>query len=143
MCQAIGVDELIDDERFVDSRSRYRNMPLLIDLIDEALAARSRDEWGELFDKAGLIWGPVLGLHEVPQDPQAIELGMFPNIEHPQMGDYRTVNIPMRFANADVKPQGPSPIVGEHTTQILTNNGYTDAEITALEQSGVIGILEN
>ena len=143
MCQAIGVDELIDDERFVDSRSRYRNMGELIDLIDNALAARSRDEWGELFDKAGLIWGPVLGLHEVPQDPHAIELGMFPTIEHPQLGAYRTVNIPMRFANADVKPQGPSPLVGEHTVHILTDNGFTEADITALQQSGVIGILKN
>ena len=100
MCQAMEVDDLIEDERFADSRSRYKNMAVLIGLIDEALAKRSRDEWGKIFDKAGLIWGPVLALHEVPQDPHAIELGMFPSVEHPEMGSYRTVNIPMRFATA-------------------------------------------
>ncbi|GIS19697.1 MAG: hypothetical protein CM15mP120_16130 [Pseudomonadota bacterium] len=41
--------------------------------------------------------GPVMGLHEVPQDPHAQELGMFPKISHPELGDYTTVNIPMRL----------------------------------------------
>jgi crotonobetainyl-CoA:carnitine CoA-transferase CaiB-like acyl-CoA transferase len=143
MCQAIGVEELIDDERFADSRSRYRNMAELIELIDTALGQRSRDEWGEAFDKAGLIWGPVLGLHEVPQDPHAIELGMFPSVDHPQMGSYRTVNIPMRFANADVKPRGPSPLLGEHTGQILADHGFSEGDIDALQKNGVIGIMES
>ncbi len=139
MCQAIEVDELIDDERFVDSRSRYRNMPVLIDLMDAALAKRSRDEWGEIFDKAGLIWGTVLGLHEVPQDPHAIELGMFPQIEHEGIGTYRTVNIPMRFANADVKPQGPSPLLGQHTHEILAQAGFSADDIVSMDSRGIIG----
>ena len=139
MCQAIEVDELIDDERFVDSRSRYRNMSVLIDLMDAALAKRSRDEWGEIFDKAGLIWGTVLGLHEVPQDPHAIELGMFPQIEHEGIGAYRTVNIPMRFANADVKPQGPSPLLGQHTHEILSQAGFSTDDIVSMDSRGIIG----
>jgi len=139
MCEAIGVEDLIEDERFVDSSSRYRNMPELIDLIDAALAAKSRDEWGEIFDKAGLIWGPVLGLHEVPQDQQAKDLGLFPKIQHPEFGDYRSVNIPMRFANADVGPQGPAPAIGEHSEVILKDSGFSDAEIKALINNGIVG----
>ncbi len=138
MCQAIGVEELIDDERFVDSSSRYRNMPELIDIIDTALAAKTRDEWGAIFDKAGLIWGPVLGLHEVPQDQQAIDLGLFPTIDHPQLGEYRSVNIPMRFANADVRPQGPAPEIGEHTMEILKNSGLDEKAISALVSDGIV-----
>lgn len=139
MCQAMEVDDLIEDERFADSRLRYKNMAVLIGLIDEALAKRSRDEWGKIFDKAGLIWGPVLALHEVPQDPHAIELGMFPSIEHPEMGSYRTVNIPMRFATADVRPRGPSPILGEHTDEILAQHGFSEKEISTLKDGGVVG----
>ncbi|MEM7101006.1 MAG: CoA transferase [Pseudomonadota bacterium] len=138
MCQAIEVEHLIDDERFVDSSSRYRNMAELIDIMDEALSKRTRDEWGEIFDKAGLIWGKVLGLHEVPQDPHAIALGMFPKIEHPEVGSYNTVNIPMRFATADVKPRGPAPAVGEHTESILTQAGLSQQEIATLRKQGTI-----
>ncbi len=139
MCEAIEVDDLINDERFADSRSRYRNMAELIDLMDAALSKKSRDEWGEIFDKAGLIWGPVLGLHEVPQDPHALEIGMFPKVQHPDMGEYRTVNIPMRFATADVRPQGPSPVLGEHTKTILAENGFSAADIESLIDSGIVG----
>ena len=139
MCQAIGVEELIDDERFVDSSSRYRNMAELIGIIDTALAAKTRDEWGEIFDKAGLIWGPVLGLHEVPQDQQATDLGLFPKVQHPQIGEYRSVSIPMRFANADVKPQGPAPQIGEHTVAILKSAGLDEKEISALVTDDIVG----
>lgn len=139
MCQAIEVEELIDDERFADSSARYRNMAELIDLMDAALAKRSRDEWGEIFDKAGMIWGPVMGLHEVPQDPHAIALGMFPKIQHPDHGSYSTVNIPMRFANSEVRPRGPAPRVGQHTDQILTEFGVEQADIEKLRSAGTVG----
>jgi len=139
MCQAIGVEELIEDERFVDSSVRYRNMAKLIDLIDETLAKKTRNEWGEIFDKAGLIWGPVMGLHEVPQDPHAIELGMFPKLEHADAGPYPTVNAPMRFATADVGPRGPSPRIGEHTDQVLTDFGFSQAEIESMLDANTIG----
>ena len=139
MCQAIEVEELIDDPRFADSSLRYRNMAELIDLMDAALATRSRDEWGEIFDKAGLIWGPVMGLHEVPQDRHAIELGMFPKIEHPEVGAYSTVNIPMRFKTADVKPRGPAPVIGQHTAQVLSDFRISNSEVEDLLKKGIIG----
>jgi crotonobetainyl-CoA:carnitine CoA-transferase CaiB-like acyl-CoA transferase len=113
-------------------------MAELIDLIDNALSVKSRDEWGKIFDEAGLIWGPVMGLHEVPQDPHAQELGMFPKISHPELGDYTTVNIPMRFANADVNPKGPSPLLGEHTQQVLENAGFSAADISDLRSQGIV-----
>jgi crotonobetainyl-CoA:carnitine CoA-transferase CaiB-like acyl-CoA transferase len=138
LCQTLEIEELIDDERFIDSSSRYKQMPALVDLFDAALAKKTRDEWGVIFDKAGLIWGPVMGLDEVPQDPQAIELGMFPQIDHPHAGSYKTVNIPMRFATADVGPQGPSPTLGEHTNAILADAGLSSTEIDALKSDGIV-----
>jgi crotonobetainyl-CoA:carnitine CoA-transferase CaiB-like acyl-CoA transferase len=138
MVKCLGCEELIDDSRFVDPSARYKNMAELIDLIDTALAAKSRDDWGKIFDDAGLIWGPVMGLHEVTQDSHAQELGMFPKISHPQLGDYTTVNIPMRFSTADVKPKGPSPLLGEHTQQVLENAGLSAGEIADLRGQGVV-----
>jgi crotonobetainyl-CoA:carnitine CoA-transferase CaiB-like acyl-CoA transferase len=72
-------------------------MPELVDAIDAVLAAKGRDEWGEIFDREGLIWGPVLTLDEVAEDPQAEAIGMFPAIEHAERGSYRSVRAPMRI----------------------------------------------
>ena len=62
LCEAIGLQEIIADERFIDSKARYRNMAELIEIFDNALAAKSRDEWGKIFDAANLIWESRYGL---------------------------------------------------------------------------------
>jgi len=139
LCKAIGHKEWLDDERYKDGKSRYQCMPELVALIDEALSIRSRDEWGEIFDDQGLIWGPVLGLDEVAQDPHALDIGLFPEIRHPEHGVYRTVNAPMRFSTAEVGPRGPAPEIGQHTRDILATSGLTQTEIDDLLERGVIG----
>ena len=113
-------------------------MSELVDGIDATLQARSRDEWGAIFDEQGVIWGPVLGLHEVPADPQAQSLGLFPAIEHPELGPYSTVNAPMRFHQAEVRPRGPAPQLGEHTRSTLADLGLGETETQALFDQGVV-----
>ena len=132
LCRALGQEDWLDDERFDTPRSRYRRMAELVDAIDEVLGARTRDEWGAIFDAHGVIWGPVLGLHEVPDDPHAQAIGLFPTIEHPEFGAYPTVSAPIRFATADVKPRGPAPGLGEHTREVLAELGYAEADIQHL-----------
>jgi crotonobetainyl-CoA:carnitine CoA-transferase CaiB-like acyl-CoA transferase len=139
LARALGREDLLEQARFIDPRSRYRNMPELVAIIDTTLATKSRDEWGNIFDATGLIWGPVLGLHEVIEDPQAQALGLFPELHSDTVGAYRTVNIPMRFANADVRPRGPSPTLGQHTRELLTAAGLTDVEVDSLLEQGAIG----
>ncbi len=138
LCRLIGKEEWLDDERFGDIRGRFRNMPEIVDGIDEALSAKGRDEWGEIFDANGIIWGPVLALHEVAEDPQAEALGMFPPIEHPEMGPYRSVAMPMKFKTAEVGPRSPAPLLGEHTDEILSETGMTEEQITQLRSAGII-----
>ena len=137
-CKAIGKAEWLEDERLADVRSRFRLMHELVPLIDDVLSTKSRDEWGVIFDEAGLIWGPVLGLHEVAADAQAAAINLFPEIDHEVMGAYRTVNIPMRFQTADVKPRHRSPLLGENTRSTLSAAGIDDATLTQLAADGVI-----
>ena len=61
-------------------------MHVLVPEIDEVLATKGRDEWGKIFDEAGLIWGPVLGLHEVPSDQQAQSINLFPLMHNDEIG---------------------------------------------------------
>jgi crotonobetainyl-CoA:carnitine CoA-transferase CaiB-like acyl-CoA transferase len=141
-CRIIGRADWLDDPRFADGSSRYRHMEELVNGIDEALAAKTRDQWGAIFDEQGIIWGPVLELQEVATDPHAAAIGLFPEIHHPGLGDYRTVNAPMRFHDADVRPRGPSPAVGQDTRSVLEGAGFSAAEIDALAASGAIALPE-
>ncbi|MFK7913982.1 MAG: CaiB/BaiF CoA transferase family protein [Pseudomonadales bacterium] len=138
-CKALGREEWMEDPRFTDPKGRYQNMAALVELIDETLATGSRDEWGARLDANGIIWGPVLALNEVANDAQAEAIGLFPNVDHPEHGTYRTVNIPMRFGRSEVHPRGTSPAIGEHSRSILESVGLEAAEISALVDSGTIG----
>ena len=137
--RAIGMDAWLEEPRFADMKGRFDNMAEIVDGIDAALAAKSRDEWGEIFDAAGIIWGPALSLHEVAQDPQAEAIGLFPEVEHDQIGTYRTVNAPMRFSRADVRPRGPAPEIGADTRVVLEESGLPAEEIDALLADKVVG----
>ena len=113
-------------------------MPEVIAAFDAAFGRRTRDEWGRVFDEHGLIWGPVLSLDEVAADPQAEAIGLFPQIDHPELGAYRTVRIPARFGEADVGPRGPSPRLGEHTRSVLDGIGFTVDEIERMVEIGAV-----
>jgi len=138
-CEVIGKEEWIEDERLQTPKGRFDNMTELVAGIDEALRIHSRDEWGEIFDREGFIWGPVLSLDEVAQDPQAEAIGLFPTLTHPEMGTYRTVAIPMHFKTAEIGPRGPAPRTGEHSRHILAEAGISASELDRLVTDGVIG----
>jgi crotonobetainyl-CoA:carnitine CoA-transferase CaiB-like acyl-CoA transferase len=138
LANALDKPEWLHNERYKDGSSRYRHMAELVDAIDDVLMEKTRDEWGEIFDVAGIIWGPVLSLDEVAVDPQAAAIGMFPEIEHDSLGRYASVRIPMRFRASDVAPRGPAPELGEHTMAILRGCGMNDEEIQQLLESEAI-----
>ena len=137
--KAVGLDALLEDPRLQDMKGRFDNMTEVVDAIDTALAAKSRDEWGEILDAAGIIWGPVLSLDEVASDPQAEAIGLFPEIEHEEIGRYRTVGVPMRFSRGEVGPKGPAPEIGAHTREVVLAHGTSEAELAALLEAGVVG----
>ncbi len=139
LCQVLGKDEWADDERFIDLRSRFRNMAEIVAGIDEVLATRSRDEWGEIFDAERIIWGPVMGLDEVASDAQAEALGLFPEIEGTEVGTIRSVRAPMRIHDTDVGPRGPAPDLGEHTAEVLAEFGL-DEDLDRLSSEGIVGL---
>ena len=138
LCRALGREDWMRDERFATPKDRYRRMPELVDAIDVVLAARTRDEWGKIFDDNGVIWGPVLSLHELPDDPQAQALDLFPEVEHPRLGTYPTVSAPLRSSTADIRPRAPAPTTGEHTRSLLAGLGFTSGEIQRLFDSSIV-----
>ena len=95
-------------------------------------------EWGEIFDREGIVWGPVSGYDDVVKDPQADAIGLFPTVDSGRFGDYRTVASPIRIRGVDTDPSAPSPQVGEHTRSTLHDAGFDDAAIEVLLSEGVV-----
>ncbi len=136
-CTALDLGSLSDDPRFQSSKSRLENMPDLIDALDRLFSERPLGQWAEVLDDARLIWGPAATLVELAGDPQAAAIGLFPSIELPEQ-QLRTVAAPLDIKEANVRPRGAAPGIGQHTLEVLTSVGLSPREVNALVTAGVV-----
>jgi crotonobetainyl-CoA:carnitine CoA-transferase CaiB-like acyl-CoA transferase len=139
-CEAVGRPEWADDPRFETVATRFDHMPEITDLMDELFAGRTLAEWGRLFDEARLTWAPAATIAEVADDPHATAIGMFPTLQHPQVGEFRTVAAPMRLRGVDLTPRALAPELGQHTREVLAGAGLSGEQIQALAADGVVGL---
>lgn len=138
-CTAVGRTEWVDDPRLATYAARREEMDHVTDLLDELFVTRTLAEWARLFDEQGFIWAPAATVAELAADPHAEAIGLFPELEHPEAGRFRTVAAPLGLRGADVAPRGPAPEVGQHTGEVLGELGLGAEEVRALAAQGVVG----
>ena len=138
-CRALDKPDWRNDPRFKDSAARAQNCAALTDEIDRAVAARTSDDWGPIFDRHNLIWAPVRTDAEVLEDPQAEAIGAFAAADHPNIPGCRVVNSPVEFGGADASPHRAAPELGQHTEEVAVEMGLTWDQIASLKASGTLG----
>ncbi|MGH0035570.1 MAG: CaiB/BaiF CoA transferase family protein [Myxococcota bacterium] len=132
LCRAIGREELVHDSRFEDDFARAANAAALIAILESVFAERSLEEWGERLDAEGLIWAPVKRVDEAIEDAQARELGYLPEIEHEDVGRFRTVAPPFRIQGADLTPTSAAPALDADGEDVLREAGLDAEQIAAV-----------
>ncbi len=138
LCTALGRPEMADDSRFSTFEGLMEHATTLVGQFDEIFATKTRAEWGRILDANDVIWAPVQDLMEVLDDPQVRANSYLTTLEHPTHGPYETLDTPIRFRRSEVRARGPAPEVGQHTEEVLLENGYTWEEITGLRDRGAI-----
>ncbi len=73
------------------------------------------------------------------RDPQVIHNDLVLDIEHPAYGKAKVTGFPVKLSATPAKLRLPPPIVGEHNEQVLREAGYSDAEVRAFQDAGVLG----
>jgi crotonobetainyl-CoA:carnitine CoA-transferase CaiB-like acyl-CoA transferase len=139
-CAAIGQPELATDPRFATPTGRKQNRVLLESLVSEVMAQRSTAAWQTVFAAADIPCGPVNTVSEALAMPIVAERSVIQKVEHPTAGEMQIVRSPVRFAQRFEDPAiQPAPLLGEHTTQILTELlGYDHAKVDMLGRSGAV-----
>jgi crotonobetainyl-CoA:carnitine CoA-transferase CaiB-like acyl-CoA transferase len=138
-CDAIGRPDLAADPRFATPMDRFQNNEVLIGLLDEEFASQPSDHWAPLLDASGVIWAKVAGMPDVVADPQAEEMGMWAEIDHPVAGRFRTMTAPFSMSATPPQVRGPGPEVGEHTAAVLREMGIDADRVASLADAGVLG----
>ncbi|MAF48508.1 MAG: formyl-CoA transferase [Rhodospirillaceae bacterium] len=137
LCEALGSEELLEDERFTDGPARSKNRDEIHAAISAYTRTRSTGEWVEKLNQAGVPSGPVYSIDQTFNDPQVKHLGMAAAVDHPTRGRIELVGQPVRFHRTPWQMRTAAAELGEHTEAILAELGYSGADIEGLRMREV------
>ncbi|GAB3377925.1 CaiB/BaiF CoA transferase family protein [Amycolatopsis echigonensis] len=135
---AVGLGDLVDDPRFATNPDRVRHREELIQLIEEALEARSAQEWAKILAEAGVPVGPINTVGEALEHPQVVARGMVTEVEHPSAGTVRAVGSPVKLSASPPQVRTPPPGHGQHTDDVLSALGADPELLAALRSRGAL-----
>ena len=138
IADVLGHPEWRDDARFATNSARMANVGALTEAMNAVLATRTKAEWVEAFDAAGVPAGPVHSIGEALEHPQTHARDMVVELTHPQAGRTRALGCPIHFSATPTRVTRPAPMLGEHTRELLHEYGYDDDAIDALVAEGVV-----
>lgn len=137
LCGVLHLEQLVDDPRFCDNVARREHRRELIALIEEVTVTQTRHQWTQRLLDAGVPCGEVLTYDQVVVDPHLEARRYFARVDHPTAGGVSLLGSAMRMgAGVERTVRAPSPILGQHTKEVLTELGYGAAEIEAFERTG-------
>jgi formyl-CoA transferase len=113
--------------------------PKLVEEAEALYRTKTTEEWGAILEKHGVPAGPLHFIEELFGHPLTEANGLEVKLEHPLLGSMRMVGPPFQMSDTPLAPQGPSPMLGQHTDEVLAEAGYSEAEIAKLRNAGVVG----
>ncbi|MBS7525883.1 CoA transferase [Fusibacter paucivorans] len=137
-CTELGIQELIEDERFITNPKRLENYETLRPMIAEKMASESTATWYKRLTDAGVPCGPINNIEMLTKDEQVTSRDMIVEIEHKIAGVTHIPGVPIKMSETQGAVRKAAPILGEDTTEILKSLlGKTQEEIDALVAEGI------
>jgi formyl-CoA transferase len=137
LLRAIGREDLIGDPRYDTASARVQHREEVDSLIEAWTTQRPKHEVMQILADAGVPCGACQDTGELLNDPHLRARDMIVEVEHPVRGPYVTAGNPVKLSASHIEIS-TAPLLGQHNLEILTELGYREAEIAALQEEGAI-----
>jgi CoA:oxalate CoA-transferase len=127
----------VGDPRFASYASRKAHEAPLLAIVEPAVRQRDAEELETALLAAGIPCARVNNFKEVFDDPHVVARGVVQDIQHPRLGKMRAVRNPVLLDHDGPDIHRHSPVLGEHSEELLRELGYSQAEIGELVAAGV------
>lgn len=137
---AVGREDLLADERFATHGMRARHIGEIYGFLEDLIRTRPTAQWVALLEANDIPVAPMHTVADMLDDPHLQQSGFFETERHPTEGDVIAPRTPTSWSASPPGPRRPTPVLGEHSAEVLREAGYSDAEIAELARKGVTAL---
>lgn len=132
-CKAIGHPDFIERVGLPGPE-----MDVLVNEIRAVIVEKTLDEWREIFSDVDACVEPVLNLEEAFEHPQAVDRKMVVDVPKSGGGTQKQLGSPIKFSDSEPTYTHVGCELGEHSDAVLLEAGYSESEIVAFRDKGVV-----
>jgi formyl-CoA transferase len=132
-----GRPELIADPAYATPQARLPKIPECFSIIEKWTMTKTKFEVMDALNEVDVPCGPILSMKDIYEDQSQYERGYLVEVDHPTRGRYVQVGSPINLSDSPVEVKR-SPLLGEHTDEVLDWLGYGKNEIAALREEGAV-----
>ena len=137
ICKVIGRDEWIADPNYATPGARLPHLKAIFAEIEKWTMTKTKFEAMEILNKFDIPCGPILSMKEIAEEPALRATGTVVEVDHPVRGKYLTVGNPIKMSDSSTEVTR-SPLLGEHTEEVLAQLGYGAEHIAMLREEKII-----
>ena len=137
LAKVIGHEDWLEDLEWNTPKARLPKLDMMFAEIEKWTMTKTKFEAMDILNPLNVPCGPILSMKELAEENSLRETGTVVEVDHPERGKYLTVGNPIKLSESSVTVDR-SPLLGEHTDEIMAELGYGMEEITAAKNNGAI-----
>ncbi len=137
ICKVIGLEDWVTHPDFATPRARLPRLMEIFAAVEEWTKTQTKYEAMDVLNQYDIPCGPILSMKEIADEPSLRATGTIVEVDHPERGPYLTVGNPIKLSDSPTEVTR-SPLLGEHTEEVLSQLGYSAVQISALREERVI-----
>src|SRR5215472_2876417 len=130
--EAVGRADIAETLAVADRETRNANIRKLYANVAEFTRTRTTAEWMDICARLDIPATPIYRLDDLPSHPQLMATRPFEAMQHPSEGTIRYTRPTTKFGGTPSPVQKHAPLLGENSAEILSEAGFSQAEIDVL-----------